>query len=107
MREELENDGADKMSKPYKFEALCSAYNSKKNPQQWGVLMFYLHSSKQSGIVSHEMTHATTYWWKHLAPKNHKNIYKDGIADEKFAWIQGNLVSQYWRTWYEINKPKK
>jgi hypothetical protein len=106
VRDDLVKDGANIMKKPHKYEAVCSSFNSKKDKKQWGVVMFYLKSAARSGVVSHEMTHATTYWWKYLAPKKHKNIYKDGIADEMFARIQGNLVYQYWKTWYKVVKKK-
>src|SRR5207248_1736696 len=94
-RKGLTKKGANRMN-AYRFEAVVSAFVSKPNPLQFGVILFYTNSSARSGVVSHEMTHATTYFWKALRLKR-KNIFKDAWADERFAWIQGNLVAQYWK----------
>jgi hypothetical protein len=105
-RDTLNEDGANPMKKPHKYYGLCSSFPSKKNPKQFGVIMFCTGSSKQSGVVSHELTHATTYWWKSIFHKDKKmkNIFGDSKADEQYAWVLGNLVAQYWRIWYTIKK---
>lgn len=99
------DDNANKMKK-FNFEAVCSSFNSKVkgNERQFGVIMFYLKSARQSGIVSHEMAHATTRYYKHL----YKNldIWENHKANETFAYILGNMVAQYWDNWYKVVKQK-
>lgn len=100
-----EEDNANKMKK-FDFEAICSSFNSKhkKNKKQFGVVMFYLKSSARSWIVSHELCHATTYYYKHMVLN--KDIWENNRANEKFASILGNMVAQYWDNWYKIVKKK-
>lgn len=87
----------------HRYAAVCSAYPSKANKNQYGIILFTRSSAKKSGIVSHEITHATTYWAKYM----HKNIdiFYNKEADEKFAWVLGTLVHQFWKSWYTL--PKK
>lgn len=98
-------DNADEMRR-FRFEAVTSSFNSKTkgNEKQFGVIMFYLKSARQSGIVSHEMAHATTHYYKHL----YKNldIWENNKANETFAWILGNMVAQYLDNWYKAIKQK-
>lgn len=58
-----------------------------------------------SGVVSHEMTHAALYWFS----KNHGSYKKleKSKYDEMMAWVQGNLVSQFWTKWYELEEKGK
>lgn len=108
-RKGLDKDGANKMA-GYTFAACCSTYNStrKGEERQYGVLLF-TKGKARSGVVSHEIAHATVYWWKHMVNMPWKNVIsgkKDGgKADERFAWILGSMVSQFWAGWYQI--PKK
>ena len=106
-RDDLEKEGASKMGKPHKYLACCSAYKNKKEPKQFGVLCFTKASAKRSGVVSHEFTHATTYWWKATRRGKRTNIFNNPAADERYARIQGYLVQHYWKTWYEINEKLK
>jgi len=49
-----------------------------------------------AGIVAHEMTHAAMWWAKRrrLRPDRPR-------GEEHLAWAVGNLVSQFWKRFYE------
>jgi len=55
-----------------------------------------------SGIVSHECTHAALYWFLDTYKKVEKLLIPE--YDEKFAWVQGNLVRQIWVHWFRLEK---
>ena len=98
-RDNLVKDGARLMKKPHRYLACCSVWHSKKDKNQWGVLVFTKSSAKKAGIVSHEFCHATNYWF---AYQKKNNIYKQ--CDEAFALLLGNLVKEYWNAWYTLPK---
>lgn len=62
-------------------------------PRTVGVVFLHLACSG-SGVVAHEMSHAAHY----AVDIPGKPLTKDW--DEKFAWMTGWLVAQYWRAWY-------
>jgi len=99
-----EEDNASKMRLPLNFLAVCSTFNSNKpeNKHQFGVLLFTENTSKRSGVVSHEIAHAINYWWKHLGPYKWQDIPKKSKADERFAYIFGSMINQYWVNWYKL-----
>lgn len=102
-REDLVKEGANKMRKPYEFLACCSTFRHKKEKYQYGVLLFTVNSSSKSGVVSHEICHATTYWWKYAVKHKWGRILKGGSReDEKHAHLLGNMVRQYWINWYNL-----
>ena len=101
-RDGLTKDGANVMRKPHRYAAICSVWPSKTEKKQYGALLFTRASARKSGVVSHEIAHATTYWFKHAEKR--KNIYKDDVADERYALLLGNLVAQYWHQWYALPK---
>lgn len=111
-RKSLDKDGANPM-RMHEYAALCSAYNStrKGEERQYGVLLFTQASGRKSGIVSHEIVHAVNYWWRSMERMRWENIqdtHKDGgRADERYAWLLGNCVAQYWREWYQMQKLMK
>lgn len=102
-----ENDSISKIRGKYKFQAVCSSYSSrhKENKNQFGIIMFYLNSSKRGGTVSHEFAHATTYFFK--TEQNNRDIFFDNKADEEYARMLGSMVAQYWKNWYKVVKIKK
>ena len=103
VRKALEDDGANNMGK-MNFAAICTAYESKADPQQFGVLMFTKNSARKSGIVSHELAHAVSFYWPYREKDNWGKILGEGKVNERFAWITGDFVSQYWRQWYLLKK---
>ncbi len=59
----------------------------------------------KSGIVSHEMAHATLYWY--LKKYSIKRLPETKF-DEKFAWQLGFYVQQFWYKFYRyLNKRLK
>jgi hypothetical protein len=53
-----------------------------------------------AGYVTHECTHAATYL---LLPQK-LDIFNDPEHDEKFAWLTGQLVAEFWTQWYKRNR---
>jgi hypothetical protein len=49
------------------------------------------------GIVSHEMTHAARYYLQAWRPRLG---WKTPRFDETMAWVQGELVRQFWCAFY-------
>jgi len=82
------------------FLAQCNGweaeYRGRKKTNCVGQVLFY-KGQMGAGIVSHEMTHAAHYWlgqrW---------NDYRSHYRDEKLAWVQGWLVSQFWRNFFRL-----
>jgi len=101
IRKILEDEGANHMGK-MNFAAICTAYESKKDQQQFGVLMFTRNSARKSGIVSHEIAHAVSFYWPYREKDNWSKILGEGKTNERFAWVLGDFVSQYWRQWHSI-----
>lgn len=101
-RDELVADGAQIMKKPYKYLACCSAFVSKSEKDQWGVLVFTKASAKRVGVVTHEFFHAVNYWFKY---QKKNNVYEE--ADEPFAYMLGHLVKDYWNAWHKLPKNYK
>lgn len=61
-----------------------------------------LHTDNlSSGTISHECTHATTYYFDKF--KKNKDIFSDEEANEEFAWMQGFLVNQLVEKLYKYN----
>jgi len=103
------------LSQHHGFEALTHsfrAYKLTKNGKKGkmlpviGDVMFY-KGCVEEGVVSHEMTHAATYYahlknWKFSFALKDKNWRK---IDEKYAWMQGYMVNQLWRK-YKGSKEK-
>lgn len=90
------------------FEGICNSYEIrlyKKNKSteiikdDIGFILLY-RNGFGSGVVSHEITHATTYWCKtagfHL---NTSRIVKEN--DERYAYALGNMVTQFWIEYYK------
>ena len=87
--------------KSFKFLALVSAFNSNHKEYQYGEILFTKNSGSRSGIVSHELCHALTYWWKHMESYKWKEITNNGRADERHALLLGKMVQQYWYNWWK------
>lgn len=103
-RSVIEKNGASKIGRD--FLACASAYNSNVNGEekQFGVLMFTQSSARKSGIAAHEIAHAVNYWWKSMERGKWKKIQDDGKLDEKFAFMLGDCVRQFWCEWYRMRK---
>lgn len=59
-----------------------------------GEICFHV-AAINAGVVSHEMTHATVYWALRKGLELGK-IHEPNDIDEKIAWTQGYMVSQFW-----------
>lgn len=102
-----------KFDKAYKikkdnYAAATTSFRSKfpERNKQVGVIVFYT-GAIGSGIVSHEMTHAVTFFWTILKGFEAVKIFFDTKHNEDFCFIQGELVSQFWENFYnyvEINE---
>ena len=53
-----------------------------------------------AGYVAHECTHAATYM---LLPQK-LDVFNNQEHDEKFAWLTGQLVADFWSEWYKRNR---
>lgn len=72
-----------------------------RRSKQVGVILF-CPQSITSGIVSHEASHATLYA---LYPNSYERAIRfNKRSDEKFAWVLGWLVAQFWTTFYGLPK---
>lgn len=101
-RDELVQDGAQKMHKPHNYLGCCSSYNSKSDKHQWGVVVFTKNSGRKGGVVAHEFFHAVCYWFKY---QKKNDIYEE--CDEPFAHLLGHFVKEYWNAWYKLPKSYK
>ncbi len=59
-----------------------------------------------AGIVSHEMTHAALYYLMLWRPQLFRVIQRSRRADEALAWVQGWLVTQFWREFFRRGMEK-
>lgn len=81
------------------YEGLCHSHAidvvyGDGTRERYGDIGYILLHKKAltSGVISHECTHATTYYFGQC--EVNKNIFEDCEADEKFASVQGYLVDQ-------------
>jgi len=88
----------------YEAEVICLYHKERNKPI--GQITFYPKSSKCSGVVSHEMAHATQFYWMGYVRYKWNDIIKKERAQEKFAQILGELVRQYWVKWFRYFEPK-
>jgi hypothetical protein len=86
------------------FEAIAQFWRrlKKRTPENIGQILFYA-GGFGGGVVSHEMTHATIYWAEYVKMDLAKLPTSKRI-DERFAWAQGFLVSQFWDNFYKAEK---
>lgn len=68
-----------------------------------GQILFYA-GSVGSGVVSHEMSHAALHFSEKQRKVDAATLY-DLNPQEKFCWIQGYLVAQFWRRFFAV-QPK-
>jgi hypothetical protein len=83
------------------FEAIAQFWRrigKRCKPENIGQILFYA-SAIGSGTVSHEMTHAVIYWAQYVK-MNLAKLPTSKRIDERFAWAQGFLVTQFWRKFY-------
>lgn len=73
------------------------------HPKQYGVILMHL-GNIGAGLVSHEMTHASLYWVGRQRDGIPTHLDLDSKTDERLAWVQGWLVTQFWRWWYRLEK---
>lgn len=94
-------DKAPKL-KNFDFAAIVSSYISKYkgNEKQIGTILFWKNRIG-CGIVAHEICHAANYYWRALRQERAGNIFKNAREDENFAYILGELVSQFWNSYYK------
>lgn len=93
------------------FEAIAQSwerekYNGRKiavRRTNIGQILFYA-GNLGAGIVSHEMTHATTFWAHRTAKMDLSKLYSSRRIDERYAWVQGYLVAQFWTKTYRAAK---
>lgn len=88
------------------FEARCVAYRSydrrtRKAKPDIGQVLFY-KGFIGAGAVSHELTHATTYWCKWN--KARQRIFTSCRMEEQFATVQGRLVQGFWNRYYRYEE---
>lgn len=88
-----------------KFEALCRRWQvyTKAERKKWGMgnILFY-NGGYGAGTVAHEMSHAVTYTFLYQKYKvNFNKLLRDKKLEESFAWMQGYLVSQFWKNHYK------
>jgi hypothetical protein len=93
------------VSRLYRFTALTRLWGWPakprfSGPREIGQIQMY-HGATGSGIVSHECTHAALYWFQRYSRWRLKDLAKRA-ADERLAWVQGSLVSQFWRNFYRL-----
>jgi hypothetical protein len=76
----------------------------------YGILVFFKDQCG-GGVVSHEMTHATLAWARRkkfdltrLADEPDDNPVHVSSAEEDFAWVLGNLVSQFYRKYWDTRE---
>jgi hypothetical protein len=67
-----------------------------------GQILFYV-DGVGAGVVSHEMSHATLHFFERKRVSSAK-LY-DHKLQERFCWIQGHLVAQFWRCFFVV-QPK-
>jgi hypothetical protein len=69
-----------------------------------GVITFFVNRIG-TGIVSHEMNHATLFWWW----GKFKDLRKLSQTEyrEKLAILDGELNRQFWGHWWRLEKAKK
>lgn len=105
-------DGYENRDKKDRYLGLTRAHEvwtiypkrSKKKDKKSGEIgsISFVVDHTTSGIVSHECTHAALYWFLCTHKKLEKLNNPD--YDEKFAWVQGNLVRQVWMHWFKAEK---
>ncbi len=70
-------------------------FDGHRRLRRTGAILFYI-GNVGSGIVSHEMTHAMFHWAR----------YNRRATEEKRAWVQGDLVRQFWKHFYRLKLDK-
>jgi len=82
--------------------AECVAYKTKQKKfrNKLGDVLFF-HKGFGSGVVAHELCHATFFWFTlHLGKKLSTLAHcKQG---ERFCLDLGNMVAQFWNHYYKL-----
>lgn len=87
-------------TRPRNFGGLTATYTKKqKDLKHIGFITMCEPYSKRSGVVAHEMFHATLYYWWWTRARDLR-LLRDKKAEERFAHLIGNAVAQYWRNWW-------
>ena len=95
-----------------RYAAVARSYSRQKlvkgrwkvKKDEQGCVSFDVHTLG-AGIVSHEFTHAALYWF-HAKYKDYRKL-DNSKHDELLAWVQGNLVRQFWYQFYKLKKSKR
>jgi hypothetical protein len=96
------------------FLAVCQGWDRftieagkrRKRHPEIGQILFCV-GQMGAGIVSHELTHATTYWAGRRTKLRFADLHADKATDERYAWAQGHMVSQFWTKFWERRKQVK
>lgn len=87
------------------FEAIASqwTYVGGDRVSQVGTLgkvghVLFHQGNLGAGIVSHEMTHAAWFMMLRYHPRLVQSC--SSVMDERMAWVQGWLVTQFWRKFW-------
>jgi len=93
------------------FRAICQGWSRytvrddkrlKRHPEI-GQILFWA-GNMGAGVVSHELTHATTYWAGRRTRLPLGELYSNRVADERYAWALGHLVAQFWTKYWQRRK---
>ena len=90
----------DAITCSWTIQAIRPDGTEKKKPHM-GVILFY-RQRLGVGIVSHEMTHAAIRWGYRVGLRLDEAEDADGAREERVAWVQGYLVTQFWRAFYRL-----
>lgn len=93
-------EGATNLRK-HNYEAIACTTPPMVNEKQFGVILFHKGSARKGGIVSHEIAHMATFWQQFMGRT--KDIFSKA-NNEKFCWIIGEMVHDYWLQWWEDNE---
>ena len=109
-----ENGGPQcRLPKSNRCKGVVRTAPTSKFPGRHGVIVFTQNSSKDIGLVTHELGHAITFWWDDVVRKlkNYKNsrneVWYTSRVNENFCFTLGEMARQYWlrhRRTYQIHK---
>lgn len=91
------------LNNDFAAECLCTG---KAESGQIGVILFSRHTAAKVAIVTHEITHAVSFYWPLFAKYKWNDIQTNSKANEKLAFIAGEMARQYWLEWYKSTPNK-